>query len=333
MELELNQPPINCYLHHAYPLTVAMSHKDFNSWFFSNYIQLQINVKYYFLNFFTYPICGNSILSPLIDYKILDLEFIYKSNTNIIDFIKSSLNLGYYVMTYTDEFFIPHRVSYMKKHFRHEIMIYGYNLDNSLFHVIGYNDTGTYYPSCVSFSEFENSFLNSIKKTNDIILMKAKDNTSYRPSYEFDMENVKNLLFDYIFSKNTSFNLRTIGTPNNLVYGISVYDQLIKYYENILKNDSEEECDIRHFHLLYEHKKTMVSRLEYFVEKKYIDTKNNFINIFYKLENEALNNRNILIKYNITKNKNKINTVIESLHEMYKEEKKTIEDLLTGISS
>lgn len=109
-------------------------------------------------------------------------------------------------------------------------MIYGYDLDKSLFNVIGYNDTGTYYPTCVSFSEFENSFLNSIKKTNDIILMKAKDSTSY----EFDMENVKNLLSDYLFSKNTSFNFRTIGTPNNLVYKISVYDELIKYYEDIL---------------------------------------------------------------------------------------------------
>ncbi len=331
MKLELNQPPINCYLHHAYPLTVAMSHKDFNSWFFSNYIQLQIDVKYYFLNFFTYPICGNSILSPIIDYKILDLEFIYKTNINIIDFIKNSLNLGYYVMTYTDEFFIPYRVSYTKKHFRHEIMIYGYDLNNSQFYVIGYNDTGTYYPTCVSFSEFENSFLNSIKKTNDLILMKAKDSESYRPSYEFDMENVRNLLSDYLLSKNTSFNYRTLGNPNDFVYGISIYDQLIKYYENILVNGSEEG-DIRHFHLLYEHKKTMVSRLEYFVEKKYIDNNNtNLITSFYKLENEARNNRNILIKYNITKNKNKLNTLIESLHKMYKDEKKTIEVLLEAI--
>ena len=83
---------------------------------FSNYIQLQIDVNYYFLNFFTYPIYGISILSPLIDYKILDLEFIFKSNINIIDFIKNSLGLGYYVMTYTDEFFIPNRVSYLKKY-------------------------------------------------------------------------------------------------------------------------------------------------------------------------------------------------------------------------
>ncbi len=30
----------------------------------------------------------------------------------------------------------------------------------------------------------------------------------------------------------------------------------------------EEKVDIRHFHLMYEYKKTMVSRLEYLVEKK-----------------------------------------------------------------
>ncbi len=156
MDLELQQPPINCYLHHAYPLTVAMSHKDFNSWFLSNYIQLEYSVQSKTINFLTYPICGTSCLCPLLDYKILDLEFIYISNIDIFDFIKTSINLGYYVMTYTDEFSIPERISYVRKiHFRHDIMIYGYDSDKSLFNVIGYNEKLKYTSSCVSFSEFE----------------------------------------------------------------------------------------------------------------------------------------------------------------------------------
>lgn len=127
------------------------------------------------------------------------------------------------------------------------------------------------------------------------------------------------------------YNFGIIGTPNNLVYGISVYDELIKYYKDILKNNSEEKADIRHFHLMYEHKKTMVSRLEYLVEKKYIDNNTNSINVFYELENEAFNKRNILIKYNINKNKNMLNITIEALHKMYESEKKVTEDLLEAL--
>ena len=329
MELELQQPPINCYLHHAYPLTVAMSHKDFNAWILSNYIQLEYYANINILNFLIYPISGFCNLCPLLDYVGLDLEFIYKSNINIIDFIKNSISLGYYVMTYTDEFYIPDRISYERKiHFRHEIMIYGYDSEKSIFNVMGFNKNRKYCPSCVSFSQFETSFLHSIDKTNDFILFKAKDNKSYNPSYEFDVENVKNLLSDYLLSKNTSANFRSIGKPNNSICGISVYEQLIKYYQDILQNDSNVTCDIKHFHLLYEHKKVMVSRLEYLMENNYIDTKNGLINEFRNLENEALNKRNIIMKYNATKNKVLINTVIDSLHKIRDSEKKAIEDWL-----
>jgi hypothetical protein len=333
MELEIYQPPIVCYLHHAYPLTAVMSHKDFDSWFFSNYIQLEYRLGDDSLNFFTYVICGNSIFIPLIDYKVLDLEFISKINTSIIDFIKSSIEIGYYVTTYLDEFFIPEREAYKKIHFRHEIMIYGFDSDKKILKVIGYNNEKTYATSSVSFSEFEDAYLNSIDKKNDLILLKAKDNSSYQPSYEFDIENVKNLLYDYLYSKNSSARLRSIGNPtNNFVYGVSVYNQLIKYYLSIIEDD-KKVCDIRHLHLLYEHKKTMVSRIKYLIAENYINSENNFISIFSELQNDALNRRNNLIKYNIAKNKTLINVTIDCLEKMRDKEKKAVEDLLEAIST
>ena len=333
MELELQQPPINCYLHHAYPLTVAMSHKDFNAWFLSNYIQLEYYSNINILNFLIYPISGFCNLCPLLDYVGLDLEFIYKANIDIIDLIKKSINLGYYVMTYTDEFYIPERISYERKiHFKHEILIYGYDSDKSMLNVIGYNQNLKYTPTCVSFSQFETSFLHSIDKTHSFILFKIKDSKSYGPSYEFDVENVKNLLSDYLFSKNTSANYRSLGKPNDCVSGISVYGELMKHYESILQNDNNVTCDIKHFHLLYEHKKVMVSRLEYLMENKYIDTRNDLITVFRNLQNESLNKRNVIMKYNTTKNKVQLNTVIDSLHNMYEIEKKAIEDLLDALN-
>ncbi len=339
MKLLLNYPPVNCYLHHAYPLSVAMSHKDFDSWFLSNYIQMEFSHNHNTLNFFTYAICGNSIICPLLDYNILDLEFLYKTYTNIIDFITKSIELGYYVTTYTDEFYIPQRVAYIRKiHFRHEIMIYGFDLNNEEFNVIGYDDKGNYTETLVSFSQFEASFLNSIKKTNDMILFKPKDSESYNPFYEFDIENVKSLLSEYLLSKNSSARFSTIGNRNNSVYGISIYNELIKYYEAILQDngelcskkmfDFEDDCDIRHFHILYEHKKAMVLRIEYLIKNNYLDSNNDFKNIFSNLENDAKNGRNSIIKYNISKSKKLISATIDTLQKMYETEKKAIEDLL-----
>lgn len=330
MELKLNQPPLICYLHHAYPLTVAMENEDFNSWFLSNYIQLEYRLKSDELNFFTYVICGNSVLIPLIDYRALDLDFIFKTNIDIIDFIRNSINIGYYVTTYIDEFFISDREAYQKFHFRHEIMIYGFDSDKQIFNVIGFNHIHSYVASIVSFTELRESLLNSIDKKNDLILLKAKDEDSYHPTYNFDIENVKTLLHDYLFSINSSERFRPIGTINNFTYGISVYNELIKYYQGIIQDDNKE-CDFRHFSVLYEHKKTMLSRLQYLIDKKYLSFNNNYISIFSELQNISYERRNSILKYNYTKNKEIIKVTIDSLQKMSYIEKSTVENLLGDI--
>ncbi|AEY67383.1 hypothetical protein [Clostridium sp. BNL1100] len=332
MQLKINQPPIVCYLHHAYPLTSAMHHEDFNSWFFSNYIQLEYRRQSKELNFFTYIICGNSVFIPILDYKILDLEFIFKNKIDIIEFIKNSIENGYYVTTYTDEFFIPERTAYKNDHFRHDIMIYGFDLNKKIFNVIGYNDKNDYATSSVEFSDFEKAYLNSINKQNDLILFKPKDNRSYEPSFTFDIENVKSLLYDYVFSQNSSHRLRTIGNPKeDFTYGIEVYNELMDCYRWAIDID-KEVCDIRQPHLLYEHKKTMADRIHYLVAKKYLKREYDFASTYTELKIISLKIRNMIIKYNIVNDKSLINRSIEILQNMFEKEKKTAQDLLEAIS-
>ncbi|EPR10592.1 hypothetical protein [Ruminiclostridium papyrosolvens] len=332
MQLKINQPPIVCYLHHAYPLTSAMHHEDFNSWFFSNYIQLEYRCQTKEVNFFTYVICGNSVFIPILDYKILDLEFIFKSNIDIIEFIKNSIENGYYVTTYIDEFFIPERTAYKNNHFRHDIMIYGFDLNKKIFNVTGYNDRSDYATSSVDFSDFKNAYLNSINKQNDLILFKPKDNGSYNPSFTFDIENVKNLLYDYVFSQDSSHRLRAIGNPKeNFTYGIEVYNELMNCYRWAIEID-KKVCDIRQPHLLYEHKKTMVDRIHFLVAKKYLKREYDFASTYTELKINALKMRNVIIKYNKVNDKSLINRSIENLQNMFEKEKKTAQDLLEAIS-
>ncbi len=330
MELEIKQPPITCYLHHAYQLTVSMSHKDFDSWFLSNYIQLEYVAEQDILNFFTYVICGNCVYNPLINYRILDLEYIFKTNIDIIEFVKKSIEAGYYIVTYIDEFYIPERNAYKKEHFKHELMIYGFDLSKKEFKLLGYNNKNIYSTSSVSFSEFNNGYLNSVDQNNDVLLLKAKNDNSWNPSYNFDIENVKNLLSDYLYSENSSERLRSIGNPNKYIYGLSVYKYLIKCYEEIIRSNNKQ-TDIRHFYLLYEHKKTMVARLKYLTEKGYLNNSNNYISLFLELQKDAFNARNLIIKYDISGSKELINEVILCLKKMYETESKVIEDLLKNI--
>ncbi len=331
-ELQIVQPPVICYLHHAYPLTAAQNHEDFFAWFYSNYIQLEFDLNCSSLNFFTHGVCGNSIYSPILDYKILDLELISLSHIDIIAFIVDSINMGYYVTTYLDEYYIPERFSYNKFHFRHDVMIFGYDLNKNIFKIIGFNDKQQYSTSCISFSEFENSYTNCIDKKNDVILFKAKDKLSYEPSFSFDKVNLINLLEDYYFSRNTSERLRIFSNPKKgFIYGMSVYNELIKYYKSAIEND-KKELDIRHMHLLWEHKKCMVSRIEYLISNKFINS-NTVLDGYICLRNTALSLRNILIKFLVVNDKKYIKKIITSLGKMHSDEEQLLSSLIGQLKS
>lgn len=326
-ELQVVQPPVISYLHHAYPLTAAQTHEDFFAWFYSNYIQLEYDVNCSRLNFFTNVVCGNSIYIPILDYRILDLEFLSVSHIDTISFIVDSINMGYYVTTYLDEYYIPERFSYKKFHFRHDIMIFGYDLDKRIFKIIGFNDKQQYTTSCLSFSEFEDSYANSIDKRNDVILFKAKDSSSYEPSFSFDIVNVINLLEDYYFSRDTSERLRIYNNPKkDFIYGMSVYNELKKYYKAIIEKD-DKELNIIHLHLLWEHKKCMVSRIKYLISNSYISN-NDILDEYISLENSALSLRNILIKYFVIKDKKYLERIIAGLGKMQSTEEGLISSLI-----
>lgn len=330
-ELQIGKPPVICYLHHAYPLTAAMAHKDFNAWFFSNYIQLEYNVDCNEINFLTCMICGNCIYVPILDYRILDLEFLHTCRTDIIDFVINSIDMGYYITTYLDEFFIPDRISYKKMHNRHDIMIFGYDSKEKLFKVVGYNCNRSYSVSNISFSEFNDAYINSISKKNDVILFKAKDNLSYQPSFEFDIKNVKYLLEDYVKSYDTSDKLRMLNNPkSSYVYGIQAYKEIIKYYKS---EKSNEQCDIRVPYLLWEHKKAMVSRIEYLSEKGYIEDSDRLLDMYTELRDTAQGIINMILKYYYSRdNKNLFAAAIESLEKMYSIDAMATEDLLNRLA-
>lgn len=326
--LPLSKPPILGYVHHAYPLTAAMAHKDFCHWFCSNYIQLQYCLVDCTLNFFTYVICGNSIYIPIVDYKLLDSEYLYKSGIKVIEFIVNSINMGYYVTMYVDEFFVPERISYKRRHFRHEVMVFGYNLEERILKIVGYTDMGVYSESNITFSAFEESYMSSISKQNDVILFKAKDDLSYQSSFDFDIKNVKDLLQDYLLSRDTSDRLRIFGNPKKKhVYGLNIYKEIIKNFKSVITNNTQW-CDRRILHLLWEHKKAMVCRIEYLIDNKYINNRNELLSVYNEIQNAALLLRNKALKFNVRKNTLLIEDMIDSLELMYKREKVAVENLL-----
>src|SRR5699024_618791 len=94
--------------------------------------------------------------------------------------------------------------------------------------------------------------------------------------------------------------------------GINTYELLGKYYSY-----GRKYYDIRPLHILYEHKKCMVMRLEYMRNLFNDETFNNIIEGYQEIQKMCLLAKRLLIKYMYTSNWiNDINKLIESIYKM-----------------
>jgi len=82
--------------------------------------------------------------------------------------------------------------------------------------------------------------------------------------YEFDIDAVIDQLHSYVYSVNTSNRYRTMEKPIEGVFGMATYGLLKDYFTFLM--DHPRSWDRRHLYTLWEHKKCMLSRLEYLEE-------------------------------------------------------------------
>ncbi|MDP4147672.1 MAG: hypothetical protein Q8936_24925, partial [Bacillota bacterium] len=267
--LPFSIPPIIGYQMHAFPLTVVLDNEECLPWFYSNYIQLFCKEQFTgtFFDFFNlntgewlnfcYP--G----SPHVIYNAVDPVVLYTGGVNVTEFLMNYIDRGYYICIFLDEFHIPGKRPYQKSRFNHDSLIFGYDSKEGYFHTAGFDNTGAYTRSILSFEDFEKAHLSSDIETCLIVLFKK--NTDIK--YEFDLKLVTEMLEDYVKSRNSSERLRMLRNPEkDIVYGIGIYKQLIKYIEVLAETDIEFD-HIKPFHILWEHKKCMLLRLKYIEEK------------------------------------------------------------------
>jgi hypothetical protein len=320
-KLKLALPPIIGYLHHAYQLSVAQQHPSFNDWFYSNYIQLTYHPETGWLNFFL----ARLECYPLVYYQLLNIQIFINNNIDIVDFIINCINSGYYIWLYLDEFYVPNRISYNTGHLIHECLIYGYNTDKSCFYSAGFDTRHNYSFSEISYTDFIKAFYNSdINKPVNIVKHQETDR------YNFDIQNVMNLLEDYVYSKNTSKRLSIYSNPtSDVIYGLQIYEYLRKNFEN--PPTKEFLDDIRSLHILWEHKKCMTSRIKFLYENKYLDKLEPYYSKYKEIENKALALRNMQIKYTYTRDDDEIKKIATYIDEIRNEEKEILVELLECI--
>ena len=161
--LPLNEdPPVRGYLRHAFLFSILATADLYLPWLFGgNYTQLVFDrdpdwMPLDFYNPLGYS--GSGFACPFIDAQWIGRSLIDGGYGSVVPFLVESIDDGYYARLTVDEFYLPGRTSYRRRHFLHSLLVHGYDRGGRLFRVAGYLPDGEYGSSQVSFTELEAAF-------------------------------------------------------------------------------------------------------------------------------------------------------------------------------
>jgi hypothetical protein len=285
-QLPINtNPQITGYSSHAKTLAILSTDEHYLEWFLSNYIQLSAKKEFVIgglnLDFYMGPAKDFNfyINNPWLFSQVIRKDIINTFSEHITNFIIQSIDLGYYVDIHLDQFYIPGLRGYQAFHFNHDNLIFGYNLLDRTFDAMGYKPA--YSDLKITFDDFEIAYRHCpVELWYKVIYLYHYE--KIRPGsqgdvYRFNMDLFVDSIKDYLFSKNSSekFAMFDIVNPEN-AFGIEIYK-----YLTINLQSGNYWRDIRPLHILWEHKKCMLNKIEYLHKMKHI-TVHSFETIYAK---------------------------------------------------
>lgn len=321
--LPTKYPEITTYTQHAHMLSILYAYDFTTDWIISNYILLycQKDLNFHSWADFYTPLCY-VIRSPecckyLLKQKIT-AQTIKNMHIDIIDFICNSISCNNYVNITLDNYYLFPSIFFNKQHVCHDMMIYGFDKEKEVFYCSDFTFTVAmnYSSHEISFSDMINAYTHPYKNEYEHYMqgliylyqiIEPKD-----CSYVFDIRNIINQLRAY-YNCNVLENWKFYHCDdrNNIVFGLDVYDSLINYIENTIQQKSTF-LDIRLFYLVYNHKRIMITRINYLSEH-YPDLKSilmPLLDSYVKIEKLCNLAPLIITKWRIQKKHESLNEII-----------------------
>ena len=244
--LPVTYPIVTSYPTYANIFSIFSDNEEDLIWFYAQYFQLAmskndgsildfgINSS---INYYIMKIC------PLLDFHAIGSSLIDKNSKSIIDFIVSAIDEGYYLHMNVDTYEIPaYTRNYKKRHFGHDLMLYGYDKNTKTFNIADFFD-GKYEFKTATFDEIYKGHVNFPDYNHRAVLLKKTHITQTN----LDIAKIKNIINDYLSSANAMRYMDYDFYFADFLYGVEVY--------NLLKERIESGCvNITDFHLLYDHK-------------------------------------------------------------------------------
>ena len=131
--------------------------------------------------------------------------------------------------------------------------------------------------------------------------------------YEYDRDYVMVMLEEYRTGTNSKIHMQHLSPKDTRIYGIKIYEELAKDAGIDLMIS-----DRRIAHVLWEHKKLMIERIEYLAYLKEITRAqgNELIERFTQIEKLVYNMKNLLLKYQMRPEKTDYRVIRDMINEV-----------------
>lgn len=299
--------PIKTYNNIAYPLSIIFSKfNNAKNWLFQNSFSLKYGTE---VNDVTLSLPYN------MDWKCFEKKSL-KNNTSLKDIIYE-INQERYVYLAVNERYIPHRESFQKEDFIHDILVYGFDEEQREFYVVGFNEYHVYVCQKISFSDLENA----LKSTLNVFQYDTFEYEFFGAGNNFSLSMKKieiDKLDDAVFRKLLLKYLngeKLYSHTNCICYtGLQIYEKLLQ--------DDKAICDYRNWNIIKEHTIFIAEGI-----KKYVD-----ISFLNEMLNELIKDTQIslklCLKYKIDRKESSLERLKKNTSELFELNKKIMMQIL-----
>lgn len=338
LPLEYNAPikyDLMLYMEMEALLSNIKTCESAQNWYMAKYIQfycLRANKIPKYKKTFYKNVHISQPRNPFIQMKITS-SFFY-SPSIIVDYVINQITQRRYVKIQLDHFYLREYKAYNNEHIYHTEFIYGYDLEEKTFNVIGSSNLnmGGFERKKITFADFVKAYESTkkIKPFKTITSMAILEDKIYH----FNPKRCCEGLESYVNSKQKILNrivaLNDRHSKHN-VYGINAYNELINILKDEFNNDTFSFDSIKYLQAFADHKKIMLQRIEYLEKERYI-TKEQFDMIYedYKSIVEEFNIIiNLYIKLFLASSKNNAVKILSKLEQVSQKEKEILNLLLS----
>jgi len=258
VSLPVSKPLAYAYQFYAFPLAILATDRRTDAWTLSNFIQLcydrreQASPVPFCFFLYDYAIC------PWLEVIRFTREWIHVAKADLIQLLSDGLSAGFYCYLNVDEYYVPHRRSFGQWHASHDILVHGVDPQNGTVEVLGYDDKYIFRSVRVPVDALAQAYESCDEQLDDIpriyfyrLLTDAR--------YELNVPLIETTLREYLEGANTSTHFAMMQESWDRAYGMEAYVYLHKFLAEYFEGGP---YDIRHFQVLWEHKRLMTARIE-----------------------------------------------------------------------